>query len=68
MIVCLIKTIPDELSNNNNLGGGDKATLAKSLNIVVKGQAQRWYSLFHPKSIQFWDQIKANLLIDFQGF
>lgn len=49
-------------------GGGDEATLAKSLVMAVKGPTQQWYSLLHPKSIQSWEQLKANILIDFQGF
>jgi hypothetical protein len=47
---------------------GDETTLAKSLVMVVKGPAQQWYSSLKAKSIYSWDQLKANLLVDFQGF
>jgi len=46
-------------------GGGDETTLAKSLVMAVKGLAQQWYSLLKAKSIHSWDQLKANLLVDF---
>ena len=36
--------------------------------MAVKGPAHQWYSLLRPKSIQSWDQLKENLLVDFQGF
>jgi hypothetical protein len=36
--------------------------------MTVKGLAQQWYSLLKAKSIYSWDQLKANLLVDFQGF
>jgi len=49
-------------------GGGDETTLAKSLVMAVKGLAQQWYSSLKAKSIHSWDQLKANLLVDFQGF
>ena len=46
-------------------GGGDETTLAKCLAMVVKGPAQQWYSWLKAKSIHSWDQLKANLLVDF---
>jgi hypothetical protein len=49
-------------------GAGDETTLAKSLVMAVKGPAQQWYSSLKVKSIYSWDQLKANLLVDFQGF
>jgi len=49
-------------------GGGDETTLAKYLVMAVKGPAQQWYSSLKAKSIHSWDQLKANLLVDFQGF
>jgi hypothetical protein len=49
-------------------GGGDETTLAKTLVMTVKGPAQQWYSSLRRKSIQSWEQLKANLMIDFQGF
>ena len=48
--------------------GDDETTLAKSLIMAVKGPAQQWYCSLKAKSIHSWDQLKANLLIDFQGF
>jgi hypothetical protein len=48
--------------------GGDETSLAKSLAMVVKGLAQQLYSSLKEKSIYSWDQLKANLLVDFQGF
>jgi len=48
--------------------GGDETTLAKSLVMAVKGPAQQWYSSLKAKSIHSWDQLKANLLVNFQGF
>jgi hypothetical protein len=45
--------------------GGDETTLAKSLVMTVKGPAQQWYSSLKAKSIYSWDQLKANLLVDF---
>jgi len=48
--------------------GGDETTLAKSRVMVGKGPAQQWYSSLKAKSIQSWDQLKANLFVDFQGF
>ena len=33
------------------LGGGDQATLTKSLVMAVKGPTQQWYSSLRPKSI-----------------
>jgi hypothetical protein len=47
---------------------GDETTLAKSLVMTVKGPAQQWYSSLKAKSIHSWDQLKANLLVDFQRF
>lgn len=49
-------------------GGGDEATLVKSLVMVVKGLAQQWYSSLRPRTIPSWEQLKANLLVDFQVF
>jgi len=49
-------------------GGDDETTLAKSLVMAVKGPSQQWYSSLKAKSIHSWDQLKANLLVDFQGF
>ena len=49
-------------------GGGDETTLAKYLVMAVKGPAQQWYSSLKAKSIHSWDQLKTNLLVDFQGF
>ena len=48
--------------------GDDETTLAKSFVMVVKGPPQQWYSSLKAKSIHSWDQLKANLLVDFQGF
>jgi hypothetical protein len=48
--------------------GGDETTLAKSLVMAVKGPAQHWYSSLKAKSIHLWEQLKTNLLVDFQGF
>ena len=48
--------------------GDDETTLAKSLVMAVKEPAQQWYSSLKAKSIHSWDQLKANLLVDFQGF
>ena len=48
--------------------GSDETMLEKSLVMVVKGPAQQWYSSLKAKSIHSWDQLKANLLVDFQGF
>ena len=45
--------------------GSDETTLAKSLVMAVKGPAQQWYSSLKGKSIHSWDQLKANLLVDF---
>ena len=49
-------------------GGDDETTLAKSLIMAVKGPAQQWYCSLKAKSIHSWDQLKANLLVDFHGF
>jgi hypothetical protein len=49
-------------------GGGDETTLAKSLIMTVKGPAQHWYSSLKARSIHSWEQLKTNLLVDFQGF
>jgi hypothetical protein len=49
-------------------GGGDETTLAKSLVMTVKGPAQHWYSSLKAKFIHSWEQLKTNLLVDFQGF
>jgi len=35
---------------------------------LISRPAQQWYSSLKAKSIHSWDQLKANLLIDFQGF
>jgi hypothetical protein len=48
--------------------GGDETTLAKSLVMTIKGLAQHWYSSLKAKSIHSWEQLKTNLLVDFQGF
>ena len=48
--------------------GDNETTLAKSLVMAVKGPAQQWYSSLKDKSIHSSDQLKANLLVDFQGF
>jgi hypothetical protein len=47
---------------------GDETTLAQSLVIAVRGPAQQWYSSLKAKSIQSCDHLKANFLVDFQGF
>jgi hypothetical protein len=49
-------------------GGSDETILVKSLVMSVKGPAQQWYSSLKAKSIHSWDQLKANLLVDFQEF
>ena len=49
-------------------GGGDETTLAKSLVMAVKGPTQQWYSSLKANFIHSGDQLKANLLVDFQGF
>jgi hypothetical protein len=36
--------------------------------MAVNGPAQQLYSLLRPKLVQSWEQLKANLLIDIQGF
>ena len=35
---------------------------------IISRLAQQWYSSLKEKSIHSWDQLKANLLVDFQGF
>jgi hypothetical protein len=50
------------------VGGGDETTLAKSLVMAVKGPTQHWYSSLKTRSIHSWEQLKTNLLVDFQGF
>jgi hypothetical protein len=36
--------------------------------MAVKGPTQHWYSSLKSKFIHSWEQLKTNLLVDFQGF
>jgi hypothetical protein len=48
--------------------GGDEATLAKSLIISLEDVAANWYSRLPPRCIYLWQQLKDNILLNFQGF
>ena len=36
--------------------------------MALEGPAQQWYSSLKAKYIHSWNQLKADLLVDFQGF
>jgi hypothetical protein len=50
------------------LEGGDEATLAKSLIISLKDVTANWYFRLPPCCIYSWQQLKDNILLNFQGF
>jgi hypothetical protein len=47
---------------------GDEATLAKSLIISLWDAATNSYSKLSPRCIHSWLQLKAKILLNFQGF
>jgi hypothetical protein len=48
--------------------GGDEATLAKSLIILLEDAAANWYTMLLPGYIYSWPQLKEKFLLNFQGF
>jgi hypothetical protein len=48
--------------------GGDEATLAKPLIILIEDAAANWYSVLPPRCIYSWQQLTENFLLNFQGF
>jgi hypothetical protein len=49
-------------------GGGDEATLAKSLIISLEDAVANWYSRLPPRCIYSWQQLKDKILLNFEGF
>jgi hypothetical protein len=49
-------------------GGGDEATLVKSLIISLEDAAANWYSSLPPGCIYSWPQLKEKFLLNFHGF
>jgi hypothetical protein len=48
--------------------GGDDSMLVKSFIITADEAAAQWYSLLSPGVIHGWDDLKQQILSNFQGF
>jgi hypothetical protein len=48
--------------------GGDDSVLVKSFIITADEAATQWYSLLSPGVIHGWDDLKQQILSNFQGF
>jgi hypothetical protein len=48
--------------------GGDDSVLVKSFIIAANEAAAQWYSLLSPSVIHGWDDLKQQILSNFQGF
>jgi hypothetical protein len=48
--------------------GGDDSVLVKSFIIAADDAAAQWYSLLSPGVIHGWDDLKQQILSNFQGF
>jgi hypothetical protein len=48
--------------------GGDDSVLVKSFIIAADEAAAQWYSLLSPSVIHEWDDLKQQILSNFQGF
>lgn len=48
--------------------GGDDTVLAKSFIIAAEEDALNWYSMFKPRIIYSWENLREKILSNFHGF